>query len=354
MYAVIMAGGGGTRLHPLSRPERPKPFLPLLGDQTLLQATAARLPTDDVTVVTDRRYERFVREQLPGAAVLIEPMGRNTAAAIALATVAIERDPDEVMIVVPADAHVDPARDGVYRDVLRTAADRLATGSFDIDAPLVTIGVRVESAATGYGYLIPDVTTRQQIDGLRAHRLLRFEEKPTPDRAEELLKEPGVAWNAGIFLWRRRAIRAALARYTGLLQTIEPMAASPAMLERAYESIQRAVSIDHAVMEGAARDHQVVTGSMDVGWSDLGSWSALLAAIGARGEGAVVQPGETVEVGDDDLVVRRVDGRLGVIAPPERGSMTAAQPIAVLRGTAPDIERVRALIGRCSESGGRS
>src|SRR5215218_9733820 len=100
MYAVIMAGGGGTRLHPLSRPERPKPFLPLLGAESLLQLTAARLPValEDVTVVTDRRYERFVREQLPGASILLEPMGRNTAAAIALATVAIERDPDEVML----------------------------------------------------------------------------------------------------------------------------------------------------------------------------------------------------------------------------------------------------------------
>ncbi len=354
MYAVIMAGGGGTRLHPLSRPERPKPFLPLLGELTLLQATAARLPTDDVTVVTDRRYERFVRDQLPDADVLIEPMGRNTAAAIALATAAIDRAEDEVMIVVPADAHIDPARDGVYRDVLRAAADHLATGSFGIDAPLVTLGVHVADPSTAYGYLIPDVASREDVQGLDAYRLLRFEEKPTADRAADLLKEPGVAWNAGIFVWRRRAIRAALTRFTGLLQTIGPMADSPAMLERAYESIQRAVSIDVAVMEGAARDHQVVMGSMDVGWSDLGSWTALLAAIGARGEGGVVQPGETVTVEDGDLVVRRLAGRLGVIVPPERGSMTAAQPIAVLRGAAPDIEAIRALIARCSEPGDRA
>ncbi len=354
MYAVIMAGGGGTRLHPLSRPERPKPFLPLLGELTLLQATAARLPTDDVTVVTDRRYERFVRDQLPDADVLIEPMGRNTAAAIALATSAIDRAEDEVMIVVPADAHIDPARDGVYRDVLRAAADHLATGSFGIDAPLVTLGVHVADPSTEYGYLIPDVASREDVQGLDAYRLLRFEEKPTADRAADLLKEPGVAWNAGIFVWRRLAIRAALTRFTGLLQTIGPMADSPAMLERAYESIQRAVSIDVAVMEGAARDHQVVMGSMDVGWSDLGSWTALLAAIGARGEGGVVQPGETVTVEDGDLVVRRLAGRLGVIVPPERGSMTAAQPIAVLRGAAPDIEAIRALIARCSEPGDRA
>jgi mannose-1-phosphate guanylyltransferase len=155
-----------------------------------------------------------------------------------------------------------------------------------------------------------------------------------------------------MFLWRRRAIRAALLRYTGLVQSLEPMASAPQLLERAYEAIQQALSIDHAVMEGAARNGQVVMASMDVGWSDLGSWTALLAAIGARGEGAVVQPGETVQVERDDLIVRRVNGRLGVIAPPERGSMTAAQPIAVLRGSAPDIDTVNALIERCAQAGG--
>lgn len=349
MYAVIMAGGGGTRLHPLSRPERPKPFLPLLGDRSLLQATAARLPTTDITVVTDRRYERFVRDQLPTATVLLEPMGRNTAAAIALATLAIDRPEDDVMIVVPADAHIDPTRDDVYRDVLRTSAEHLATGSFDIDLPLVTLGVQVEHPATTYGYLIPDLTTRREVEGLDAYRLLRFEEKPSVERAEDLLKEPGVAWNAGIFLWQRQAIRAALGRFTGLLQTIGPMTGSPPMLERAYESIQRAVSIDYAVMEGAAQDRQVVMGSMDVGWSDLGSWTALLAAIGARGEGAVVRAGETVTIAADDLVIRRLDGRLGVVVPPERGSMTAVQPIAVLRGTAPDRALVEELIARCAD-----
>ena len=94
------------------------------------------------------------------------------------------------------------------------------------------------------------------------------------------------------------------------------MIASPQMLDRAYESIQRAVSIDYAVMESAARNGSVVMASMDVGWSDLGSWSSLLAAIGARGSGSVVQAGETVTVEADDLVVRRVGGQLGVIAPP--------------------------------------
>jgi len=355
MYAVIMAGGGGTRLHPLSRPERPKPFLPLLGSETLIQATDRRLRalTDDITIVTDRRYERLVRDQLPETGLLLEPMGRNTAVAIALATTAIDKPIDEVMLVVPADAHIDPAREDVYQGVLRAAAEHMATGAFGIDDPLVTLGTQITRPATEYGYLLPNLEARDELDGVVAYPLKAFEEKPKPARAEDLFERmPGAAWNAGTFLWRRRAIRAALMRYTGLVQSLEPMMTAPQLLERAYESIQAPLSIDHAVMEGAARNGQVVMASMDVGWSDLGSWSALLAAIGARGEGAVVQAGETVEVEGDDLVVRRVDGRLGVIAPLERGSMTATQPIAVLRGTAPDIDRVRDLIERCAAAGG--
>src|SRR3954468_13857405 len=352
MYAVILAGGGGTRLHPLSRPERPKPFLPLLGDRSLLQGTVDRVAgvTDRITVVTDARYREIVEEQTPGVDVLVEPMGRNTAAAIALATIAIDRPEDEVMVVLPADQTVEDRE--VFRGVLRAAADHLATGAFGIVDPLVTLGIQVDRPATEYGYLIPDLERGADVGGerpIRAYPLTRFEEKPKPARAEQLMTQEGVAWNAGIFLWRRRAIAAALGRYTGLLQSLGPMAGSAASLKSAYEAIQKAVSIDYAVMEGAAQDGQVVMGSMDVGWSDLGSWSALLAALHAGGTGSVVQAGERVEVERDDLVVRRVGGRLGVIVPPERGSMTAAQPIAVLRGSGPDRAIVEGLLERCSE-----
>jgi mannose-1-phosphate guanylyltransferase len=351
MYAVIMAGGGGTRLHPLSRPECPKPFLPLTGPRTLLQATVDRLEglIDDITVVADGRFRTMVERQVPNARFLAEPMGRNTAIAIALATLAIDKADDDVMVVLPADQTI--VKTDIFRGVLKGTVE-LAAGAFEIDAPLVTLGVQVMRPATEYGYLIPDLARGEVIDGLQAYPLSRFEEKPNAARADELERTPGVAWNAGMFIWQRQAIRGALERHTGLLQTLGGMTGSEARLQTAYEAIQKPLSIDYAVMEGAARNGQVVMASMDVGWSDLGSWSAVLEAIGAHGTGSVVKAGETVVVESDDLVVRRIGGRLGVIAPLGRGSMTAAQPIAVLRGTAPDLERIEALIARCTDTGG--
>ncbi|HLO34477.1 MAG TPA: mannose-1-phosphate guanylyltransferase [Candidatus Deferrimicrobium sp.] len=317
MYVVILAGGGGTRLWPLSRPERPKPFLPLVGDRSLLQRTVDRIlpvvDADDVFVVADRRYGQLIRDQVPDVGLIVEPAGRNTAAAIALAGRMIERPDDEVMVVLPADHWIGD--EAGFRDVIRVAAAELATGAFEIERPLVTLGIRPTFPSTDYGYLRPDTMRGAKVDGIRANPLLGFEEKPTEARARELINLPGVAWNAGMFAWQRGAIRAALEKYTPLPMLIDQAVGSELALANAYERITP-ISIDRAVMESAAADHQVVMGAMDVGWSDLGSWTALLAAIaGARVDGAtgrVVQTGETIEVGADDLVIRPAGGRLVV------------------------------------------
>jgi mannose-1-phosphate guanylyltransferase len=346
MHVVILAGGGGTRLWPLSSPDRPKPFLPLLGDLTLLQLTIARLDglagPGDVTVVTDRRYRGLVHDQVPGVRILAEPTGRNTAAAIALAVAAVDRPDDEVMIVLPADQTI--AQEGVFRRVIDAALRSLATGAFDIDDPLVTLGIHVDRPATEYGYLIPDLDRGAEIDGIMAYPLRRFEEKPSLAHAQELTREPGVAWNAGIFLWRRQAIRAAIERYTALLTMIGSAVGSETALAAAYDRLTP-ISIDYAVMEGAAQDGRVVMGAMDVGWSDLGGWPALLAALGGRATGRVVPPGEATELGPDDLLIERRDGRLAIVDGP-RGSISAAAPTALLGDAAADRPIVDALIER--------
>lgn len=354
MYAVVMAGGGGTRLWPLSRPETPKPFLPLLDDRSLLQRTVARivghpelgLDPDDVAVVTEDRYGPMVRAQLPGVRVIAEPMGRNTAAAIALATLKFERDPNEVMLVLPADAWIDPERDGVYREVLKAAAGIARDGAFGIDAPLVTLGVRTRHAATEYGYLIPSYDDGALISGMKAYPLRGFEEKPDRERANQLYAQLGVAWNAGIFLWQRRAIRDAIDRYTGLITMIGTVAGSSSGLTAAYDRL-RPMSIDRAVMEGAASDRRVAMGSMDVGWSDLGSWTQLLGAIGGTGAGRVVPPNEPAPATADDLVIERQAGRLAVSAGPR--DILAQSPVALLTGAAAAREPVDALVARVAE-----
>jgi mannose-1-phosphate guanylyltransferase len=349
-----MAGGGGTRLWPLSRPETPKPFLPLLGERSLLQLTVDRivghaelgLQPDDVAVVTERRYGPIVREQLSGCRVIAEPIGRNTAAAIALATLKFERDPDEVMLVLPADAWIEPERDGVYRAVLKAAAEIAREGAFEVEAPLMTLGVRPRHPATEYGYLIPDYDAGSTTDGIKAYPLLGFEEKPDRERAGQLYAQLGVAWNAGIFLWQRRAIRDAIERYTGLMTMIGTVAGSETGLQAAYDRL-RPLSIDRAVMEGAASDRRVAMAAMDVGWTDLGSWTQLVAAIGGVGDGRVVPPNEAAHATSDDLVIERNAGKLAVSAGPR--DILAQSPVALLAGAAAAREPVDALVARVAE-----
>jgi mannose-1-phosphate guanylyltransferase len=353
MDVVVMAGGGGTRLRPLSTPARPKPFLPLLpGGETLLQRTVARLrgpelgSRPDVAVVVSGDWAPLVAAQVPEARLIVEPEGRNTAAAIALAALERGREPEDVMVVLPADHRIDPAREAVFRAVLRDAATGLATGSFDIESPLVTLGVQPTRPATDYGYLLPDVARAASVGGLRAYQLEAFEEKPRPERAGQLMAMPGVAWNAGMFLWRRRAIIAALERYApevigGVRRGLS------GDLTTEYRA-QPGRSIDYAVMEPAAASGTVVMAGMDVGWTDVGTWPALLEVLGAPGiAGGVVEAGAEVSATRGDLVVERVDGRV-VVRDAVPGQVRPMTPVALLRRASSIRPVIESLLERCA------
>ena len=361
MYVVIMAGGGGTRLRPLSTAARPKPFLPLLPTgETLLQRTIARirgpelgLAGDAICVVAAAAYAPLVRDQAPGVRIVVEPEGRNTAAAIALAALAIERDDDEVMVVLPADHRIDPEREGLFRSVLAIAGRHLATGAFGVESPLVTLGIQPSHPSTQYGYLVPRVEAGAVVHTLRAYPLAAFREKPSPADAQVLVASPGVTWNAGMFLWRRRAIRAALERHAP--EVIEGVAAGLASgdLAAAYARLP-ARSIDYAVMEPAGAAGEVVMAGLDVGWSDIGTWPALLDVLGAAGlDGGVVEGGEAAQARDGDLAIERGSGGLTVREVPE-GTISPDQPIALLRGARDARPVVQALLDRCAAAEARA
>jgi len=354
LYAVILAGGGGTRLWPLSRPERPKPFLPLLDDRSLLRRTADRLAglvdAADIHVVTDRRYLDLVRVQLPevpDANFVAEPLGRNTAAAVALATIVVDRPHDEVMLVLPAD-HLVRDEDR-FRAVLGAAASVAARP----DRALLTLGIEPTRPAVEYGYILASADS-ETVAGLAVLRVDRFVEKPDAVAAAGLLAGPAQAsWNAGIFAWRRDAIRAALDTWAPeVLGPIRDGAGGD--LAAAYDAVAPAArSIDYAVMEpAAARGLVKVVQAGGVGWSDLGGWSALLEALGAAGTGRVVQAGDPADVGADDLVVARVKGALDLSDGPRHGILDPRGPTAVLESARPDRPVVEALLHRVTRAEG--
>ncbi len=286
-FAVIMAGGSGTRFWPLSRRTRPKQLLPIAGTRSMLQETAARLapliPPQRMVVVAGAKHAAAVRQQLPrvpAANVLVEPFGRNTAPCIAVAAEWIHRRaPGSSMAVLPADhAITQPQR-------FRRALARAFYVAEHNDA-LVTLGVQPSHPETGYGY----IRVGTALDGRApvAARVAEFKEKPDRVRARRFVASGKYLWNAGIFVWPTAAIRAALARYRpDIAAAVAQLpSASPRIPAKLYQGLP-SVSIDVAVMEPAAtaRDSVVAVVAAEFGWSDVGSWAALAGLWGSDGDG---------------------------------------------------------------------
>ena len=295
---VILSGGAGTRLWPLSRELYPKQLLALTGERTMLQQTALRLEGLAATppvIVCNEAHRFLVAEQLrqlnvEPRAMLLEPFGRNTAPAIALAAqaaliaAASAPDADPVLLVLPAD-HV--IRDvPTFQKAVRVALPAAEQGK------LVTFGVVPNAPETGYGYIQrSEAGPRSSAEGV--HRIARFVEKPSADKAAQFVKSGEYYWNSGMFMFRAR-------RYLQELERLAPeiakvcagaFAAAKSDLDftridpKAFESCP-SDSIDYAVMEKTA---DAVVVPLDAGWSDVGSWAALHGASEADGHGNVAR-----------------------------------------------------------------
>ena len=291
LHAVIMAGGSGTRFWPVSRQQRPKQFLSLTGDRTLLQQAADRvLPLvtpDRLWVVTNARYREPTLEQLPDLRpdqLLAEPCGRNTAPCIAWAAGLIAQlDPEATLLVTPADHVIEPG-DRFRSSVLQAAefADREPTAS-------LLFGVRPSYPATGFGYIEQAEVVPETSGAI--YRVRSFREKPTVDIAESFIQQGRFLWNCGIFVWKVRRICELLRRHqpeitAGIDQIL---ASSPGPhREQALSSIfpqLPSISIDHGVLEKAG-DVYVLPASF--GWDDIGSWQALPRLLGTDPQGNTV------------------------------------------------------------------
>ena len=277
LYALILAGGSGTRLWPRSRVGTPKQFLDLVGTTSMLREAHDRLSplvsSERVLVVTGQDHVGIVAEQLPGVPrenILGEPEGRGTAAAIGLAAEHIyRRDPGALMAVLTADHLI--ARREVFRDALAGAAALAMSGW------LVTLGIQATYAETGYGY-VERGDSLADARGFAAYRVARFVEKPTRAVASEFVRAGTYSWNSGMFVWQVETIRWEFAKFMpDLFARLNEIGQAigkvdeVAVFARTWPSLPKQ-TIDYGVMEKSDR---VAVVPVDIGWSDVGSWSAV-------------------------------------------------------------------------------
>jgi mannose-1-phosphate guanylyltransferase len=278
-YALIMAGGGGTRLWPLSRRERPKQVLPLTEDRTMFQVTVERLrdlfPPERIFVVTGRNLATSLHQntpQVPFDNFIIEPEGRNSGPAAGLGTSWIARqDPEAVIAVLSADHYI--ASERRFLDALKCAYDQARAGH------IITLGIKPSFPATGFGY-IQRGDELGKCGDFTIYQSRRFTEKPDEATATAFVNSGAYSWNAGIFIWQAKQAMAEFERQQPDMYTrLQEIMAAPAQADAIWSTMKE-LSLDYAIMEGAQK---VAVIPVDIGWSDVGTWATLFEVL-ARDE----------------------------------------------------------------------
>ncbi len=349
IHPILLCGGSGTRLWPLSRKSFPKQFTRLIGDESLFQASARRLSGPDFAppvIITGSDYRFIVTEQLaavgvdPGP-VLIEPSARNTAPAVLAAALHLSKsDPEALMLVAPSD-HVVPDA-AAFRAAVMAGLPAARAGH------IVTFGIRPTRAETGYGWL--ELTAPPQ-DG-EPVALTRFVEKPARPAAEAMLAAGTYLWNAGIFLFTARAILSAFTEHAPALlppvtAAVDKAQADLGFLRLAPEAWAgaEAISIDYAVME---RSSNLVAVPFGAGWSDLGGWDAVATEMGGDSDGNALS-GSATAIDCRGSLLRSEDDRVELVGIGLDDVIAIATPDAVLvahKSRAQDVKKAVEVLQR--------
>ena len=351
LHAVIMAGGSGTRFWPMSRASRPKQMLALVTQRTLIEETVGRLeglvPGERTHVITNAAYAHTIRGFLPGippSQVVAEPCGRNTAACIGLAASLIERaDGDAVMAVLPADHVVQPSES--FRNALSRAVQIVEQRR----SSLLTFGIVPSRAATGYGYIERGDELELPGDG-PYFQVASFREKPEAAVAESFLQSGRYFWNAGIFVFRARAmlerIELHLPELAARLPEVASVHAETGEIPKALYAALPAVSIDNGVFE---KDRDVLVLPADFGWDDVGSFAALERVMQADSQGNHVLGEVTALDATGNIVASEAEHRVALIGVSGLVIVHTADATLVCRKE--DAERVKELVQQLGSEG---
>lgn len=342
---VILSGGSGTRLWPLSREAYPKQFLPLVDQNTMLQNTALRIAgLADVAaplVVCNQEHRFMVAEQLRAigiqpATAILEPVGRNTAPAVAVAALHAQCDgADPTLLILPAD-HVIADVEG-FRTAVRQVATHAEAGR------LITFGIVPTAPETGYGY----IKAGAPLDDSGVCAVERFVEKPDADTAQTYLRSGAYSWNSGMFMFRASAFLAELERLAPTMLAACQQALATGRADRDFLWLDSAAfaacpkdSIDYAVMEKT--DHAVVL-PLEVGWNDVGSWSALWEVGERNGDGNIAR-GDVIEVDTRDSYVDATSRLVATVGVEHLVVVETAD--AVLVATKDRVQDVKTVVDR--------